>query len=656
MRVIISIHIILFLSAFSALAQVTDTIKVDSTNANRLDSMRVDSLSQLDIPELVKEPEVIKTVSFWEKNKPAYSNTVNTDSLMRWQFWPNWGDFYAHRKDAISYRLGTIGRVDAFTIRGYDSYEQILEFDDIQLNNPITGLLNYNLVPHLKLDVVNETHTHNLKTDIYSKNYYITQPRSFLNYDEGGSGYRNLEFMVTQNTSPGTNIELSYWDRREDGYYPNSKVIGSQIFGKVYHHIQEKYFLQATILRNEFNNGEPFGYNIGDPNAFNFDEFTAQPNQQSAKSEFLRNDIKVGIYTRKDSTQKENGGLVFIKTRNDYNLKASVDTIFWDINEYKAKLFKEFNLNKFDAKFDLTGYKASVKDSSSLSIKSWSGAALTGLINAKITNSIKAFTSGNYHLRSDSKGAFALNGGLQFSSKIINAKLGISSEDKNPSIQNMHWLSNNYSGNKDLKNEKILSAYGELNVNLKTRLKFGITGRYKQVENAILLSDNNTFDNAGNYSLINSSIYGRYDSKLLEIESSAVLEHLLDYNYEPDFVSLNKKDNIIQLRNSIFIKGYVFDRAAFLKAGIKTIFSPDYYQSKMYNTELNYWQNNSTENPIPGYFRLDAELSARVRAIMVYVSWENALDGLGQLGYFETASYPLWPRRLLIGIRAQFKN
>jgi len=59
---------------------------------------------------------------------------------------------------------------------------------------------------------------------------------------------------------------------------------------------------------------------------------------------------------------------------------------------------------------------------------------------------------------------------------------------------------------------------------------------------------------------------------------------------------------------------------------------------------------------VPAFFRLDAELSARVRAIMVVIRWENALDGLGQAGYFETASFPMPPRRLIVGIRAQFRN
>ena len=96
--------------------------------------------------------------------------------------------------------------------------------------------------------------------------------------------------------------------------------------------------------------------------------------------------------------------------------------------------------------------------------------------------------------------------------------------------------------------------------------------------------------------------------------------------------------------------------------GIKTLTSPFNYQSKFYNTELAYWQSNSLsfdgsrQDFIPAFFRLDAELSARVRAIMVVLRYENALDGVGQAGYFEASAYPMPPRRLVVGIRAQFRN
>ncbi len=656
MRIIISLHIIILLGTVTLFAQVSDSLKVQTSETDSTFTEEAGLSALSDSLNLRKSEEIIKTVAFWNRGKDAIDKTVNTDSLMRWQFWPNWGDFYANRKDVIPYRLGTIGRQDAFTINGYSSYEQQLYLDDLQLNDPITGLLNYNLVPHLKLGNVNESYINILKTNIYTKNYYLTKPRSFLNYDEGGEGYRNLEFVITQNTSPTTNFELSYWDRREDGYYPNSKVNGSQIFGKLNHHITDRYFLQFMLLRNQFDRDESFGYNIGDPNVFEFNEFTTQPNQQSAKSEFLRNDIKIGIYSRGDSTQNEDGGLIITKSRNDYNLKFTADTLFWDVNEYKAKLFKKISLAGIDLKGDLEGYHTAVKDSSVLAINNWGGLNFTGDINSNITNKLGLYLNGNYHVRDDGKSTTAISGGIKIVARKLETQFGYSIESRMPGIQNMYWLARDYTGNKNLANEEIQSIYASINYGIGEKISLGAAGRFKKVDDAILLADDHTFQNEGNYTKINASVFARYNSGLFDIESSAVMEQIMEQTYLPDMVNLNAMDNLLLLRNSVFLKGYVFDKAAFIKAGIRTIFSTNYYHSKTYNTALHYWQNSSLEQPIPGYFRLDAELSARVRAIMVYVTWENALDGLGQAGYFETAGYPLWPRRLLVGIRAQFIN
>jgi hypothetical protein len=90
--------------------------------------------------------------------------------------------------------------------------------------------------------------------------------------------------------------------------------------------------------------------------------------------------------------------------------------------------------------------------------------------------------------------------------------------------------------------------------------------------------------------------------------------------------------------------------------GFKTLLSPFAYGTRTYNSELGIWQGNSMEQDIPPFFRMDAELSARIRGIMLVMRWENALDGFGQAGYFEAAGYPMPPRRLLVGIRAQFRN
>ena len=91
--------------------------------------------------------------------------------------------------------------------------------------------------------------------------------------------------------------------------------------------------------------------------------------------------------------------------------------------------------------------------------------------------------------------------------------------------------------------------------------------------------------------------------------------------------------------------------------GILTTFSPLTYRSRLFNTELQFWENAALDEvEIPAFFRMDAELSARLRSMMILIRWENTLDGFGQAGYFEAATLPMPGRRLIVGIRAQFRN
>jgi hypothetical protein len=225
-----------------------------------------------------------------------------------------------------------------------------------------------------------------------------------------------------------------------------------------------------------------------------------------------------------------------------------------------------------------------------------------------------------------------------------------------PSIQSQFWDGNRYSGNPDLENEMGYSATGDLQLILNSKLRFGLKGRYKISENSVWISSDTTFINSSEYDQMTGTFYGNFENHLFEFSSSATIQQFNYSEADPLNSSINEQDQVLWVRNSAFVKGYVFDRAAYLKMGFKTLLSPLAYGARTYNTELGIWQGNSMEQDIPPFFRLDAELSARIRGIMVVMRWENALDGFGQAGYFEAAGFPMPPRRLLVGIRAQFRN
>tara|TARA_R110002126_G_scaffold174644_3_gene323262 strand:+ start:5975 stop:7927 length:1953 start_codon:yes stop_codon:yes gene_type:complete len=649
------------LSSTNLLGQSSDSTRTDSVEAT---SEQVIAKNDSVLSSQKKKVEV-KVVSPWKNRKPAFSESVTNDSLLRWNLYPNWGDYYAYRRDVIAYRQGTIGRVDAFTISGFDQNEQNLWLDDISLNNTVTGLINYNYVPHHKIGSVYEAKGSNLNSYVNIRDYYINAPISYLNFDEAPNGYQNLEFFVAQNTAPGTNIELSYWDRRDGGFYPNNEAKGSQIFGRIYHHLGDNYQIQGMILRNDFNNDESGGYVISDPLAFGFGEFTSTPTSSSGNSEILRTDIKIGIYQRSDTLKPESAGLVFNRIKNDQLVRINSDTLGWELVTYGAKAFKNIKtkliLVEANGKIDIT----SKKSGTTVGVNNW--LSLIGDVQAefKISENLKLFGNGEFTSRDTKHAGTVFSTGLSIgNSKAINAKITGSLASKIPTIQSLYWQSKNYSGNSNLKNEKSTSIYGELTIPLGKFWRIGASGRLKVSEDAVTYFDS-TFTNAESQDMTFGSGYIRFENARFELESSAA--------YEEFYIAANTgsgsnetlvgiKDSKLWLRNSLFYKTYAFDRATFLKIGVRALLSPLSYQSQFYNTELSYWQQNYLNTTgklqayVPAFFRLDAELSARVRAMMIVIRWENALDRFGQAGYFEASSYPMPPRRLMVGIRAQFRN
>lgn len=637
----------------TAAAQVTDSTATDSSAIFNPVTSDTAIIQSIQLPE--EEKKVVKRVSIWRLPDDPFERTVTNDSLLRWQIWPGWGDFYAYRRDALTYRRGTIGRTDAFTIRGYDSYEQQVWLDEISVNDPVTGLVNYNLIPHHKIGIVKESYTGNLNSYISTKNYYIIKPISYLNYDESSNDYRNLEFMISQNTSPGTNVEVSYWDRREGGFYPNNEVDGSQIFGKLYHHLGDKYQLQAMILRNQYDNDEPGGYVVGNPAFFQFDEFGSTPNSISGASEKLRTDIKVGIYQRADTLSAQQGGFLITRSGNEQTTRIFSDTLRWSLKTHTARLFRDISMGRLKLSGDLQATRTSNSDTTTIRRTSWNSLQAKAELTLKVSSLLSIKAGGHVVNRSDQRKGNGWYSGLHLKSTGgFKGEIGFAAQQRIPTIQSLYWKSDNYSGDTGLFNEEITSVYGSVQKNW-DRFSFGIHSRLIR-EEPVLLSSDSIFVNGGSFEILNGGLFARMETPSIEVESSATGEYTLEQNTTPEVAKWAFRDTKLLIRNSFFYKWYAFDRAAFLKLGVRTLWSPFITESQFFNAEVNYWQFNSSELGIPAFFRLDAELSARVRRIMVVMRWENALDGLGQAGYFEAAGYPMMPRRLLVGIRAQFRN
>lgn len=658
MRKVFLLHITILMISYPVFSQIPDSVAVDSVAADSLHKeLPADSLdNRVDTTKKPREePDFI--VIPWEDSLSESGKIVTNDSLLRWQIWPNWGDYQAYRDEVISFRQGTSGRIDAYHINGYGPYEQNITMEGINVNNPITGLPNYNLIPHRKIGKAIENYGGTYHSDIRLRDYYLLKPISYLNYDEAGGNFRNLEFLVSQNFTEKTNLEVSFWDRRDGGYYPNSEVEGSQLVGRVYHHLKKDWLLRGMYLRNQLKNDEPFGYVVQDPLAFIFNEFSSPPVSSNGASEFTRWDLVGGIYHRKDTSSAEDAGFEIGISNNEKDLRFTGDTLAWKIRSLYSNVYKQITWNKLNLKGEVQSTLHNLKTGDIITKKHWITTGTNITAGYEVLKWLHSYADIGVNYRSDNKTGFDITGGLKTSiGNRIKLHGSTSIFSRIPNMQSFYWNSDHYTGNSELENEQGLSFTGLLDFKPNSFFTFTASGRYKNSTKAIFITPDSTFTNSSTFDMFAGTLSGAYENHLFEIQSSATFQQFNYTDTDPGLAQLNHQDIIIWLRNNAFVKGYVFDRAAYLKIGVKTVLSPFYYNARSYNTELEFWQGNSVHQELPPFFRLDGELSARVRRIMVLIRWENALDGLGQAGYFEAAGYPMPPRRLMVGIRAQFRN
>lgn len=586
----------------------------------------------------------------------GYYQTRN-DSVLRWEIWPNWGSNYAYRNDVIAYRQGTIGRIDAFDISGYSPYEQEIRVDGIRMNNPITGLINYNYVPKQKIGSVEERFGANYESDIRLKRYHIVEPVSYLMYDEAKFNYRNLEFMVSQNFNERTNVEVSFWDRRGGGNYPRNSVQGNQIAFKGYHYLSQNLQIRTLYLQNQFELNEPFGYNIPEHSLFAFSEFTASPNQQNLASKSTRKDLIIGLYERPDSLGVESRGLEFSRSIDEMNLPNPIDSLFWKTRAYSISGFQWHTYGSLTNKLEASGSFFRLTEEMNLNIKNWSLLSVRSDSELPLSPRLGLIASLKTQYRSDSDVDFSGTLGSYLTGQIWDVRLNASFFNRMPTIQQKYWNTGPMQGNEALSSVQGFSLFTQFKRKIGSTMNAGVSGRFVHYTRDIFIGTDSTFVQSSSYPVLSATVFGRLTTDRINLETSATAHAINSENPTNLLDANNKPDLKLLVRNNAYIKGYVFDRATYIKAGVRTTFSPFPYYTRSFNTALQYWQTTAfEESQIQAYFRMDAELSARVRSMMIVLRWENVLDGFGQAGYFEAATLPMPGRRMLVGIRAQFRN
>lgn len=634
----------------------TDTTISDTTFA---DTTRTGS-TLADSTQAPAKPSI--RIIPWKSNYAIKAVRVSGDSLMRWQNWPDWTFKKNRDPGVLSFRLGSVGRSSALMIDAHEPRHQQLLWEDVPMQNPVSGTVNWSVIPIHKVEsIYEEGHgiTHN--TNLYLKNYYVNKPVSKLIFDESKFDRRALEFWITQNFTQKTNAEISYWDRRAGGAYPRSSFTGSQIYARVYHQMDNTRFLKLRFLNGSRNLNEPFGYSIADMRTYTFNRFNTTPNQSSGTSSTSFSTLALSYHRRPaDSTavpETLRAGLFMDNHKREVTYTA--DTTYTKIQKLGLFAHKWLNWNplKIEGMARYEQFLNKDRSRSNLDTGSWGLATGTGTVRLDPLSWANLTGEATYKYRTDGYSSYSVGGDLEldFAGRITLSG-GASHGTLMPSPQQLYWNSVEYSGATDLSSEGILEAHASAKATILEGLNAGAHGQIKQISEASFLNTQNQFVDVPQYESVSVTGFSDFTNRHFELSASATAQQYQNIEAAPGSEIPNFQTTRIWLKGGAYWKGYLFDRATYLKAGVSGMFSPNPYLAEHYNTALDHWQPASTDQQLPWYSRVDVDISARVRSIMFVLRFENVLDDVNQLGYFETANYPMPPRRFLFGVRAIFSN
>ncbi len=658
--------ITLLLNILLLTAAVQDTTQETSpADSISFNTAGMDTLQSLMGPEAGTEEqdeEQLEIIQVWNyETRPGFK-VQETDSTLRWVNTLSLTQRFYRYPGAITYRTGTLGRMDGIQMHAYENRNFTAELDGLLINDPLTGAVNWNRVPIHKVSSMDvSSFGPDFNTNIRLRDHYLVQPRTYLNFDESTYNFRNLEFSATHNLQPGTNLELSFWDRRDGIGYSRSAVEGNQILFRGYHQLSSHWLLRAGYITNAMEQQQPFGYILGDPSQFPFNPFIATPNQRSAVSDESSKDIYVQTHFRRDSTKAVATELGLHYQINKRSLSYSADTVATDFRN--IEFYARQTLQNGGAEAAVTARPFILENrSDQLTENSWLG--VKGNLEGSLTliPSVELALTARGTVRNDSKYESKAGGRLSatlFPWLNVSAFGGYASQI--PSLQALYWQSDEFSGNSDLKNEVSTNAGVAARIGLGSY--FSIDGRLdiRQVEQGVFVNRTGlaveSFENIDPYTSMSATGSLNLHSPLFEGMASATYKTFESDDLEnPVNAGLQSSGDRMWLKGSLYWKNYLFNRATFVKAGLVGMYSPNVMRTAEYIVPLNRWQHGTQALTNPPYSRVDIDVSARIRWFMVLLRWENIFDRVNQRGYFESVGYPMPEQRFILGLRILFTN
>lgn len=589
------------------------------------------------------------------------------DSLLRWQLWSNPAEWRHYQRGNITYRLGGFGRNDGMILQGHEDRHQNVYYEGILFNDRVSGSINTNRMAHHRFATVFErSYSISHETEFRNRRFYITKPLTLINYDQGQFNQRSTEGYFTRNIGQKTNIELSYWGKNADGDYLNSEFSGRKASGRAFHHINENLIAEAGVLYNGLQLDEPGGYQIPDMNHFGFLRFNASPVEPQARSSTSNSLIYSSLRYRPDEESEINTQVSAYQNNYRRFYYGNADSTHYSVSTGGLLARRWIETGPLALRLSINADYSGIDEDTNRSLTKTSWMSYTGRAEGDL-DLLDEFNLSGWSIFSNRSDGFR---DYELGAKIhaylpfgFSAHGSYALGEKMPAIQQLYWDSSLHTGNPDLTNESVTRMEAGVSFEPFRTMRLGARLYQKDITDPIIMGIDtgsmvldSTFTQTRGYSSEGAELYAFMDAARFEGGISMTYQNFSSDSPLAADQQLAQSGSRVWTRASAFYKDYVFDSAAFVKAGGYFLFSPNPYRSGTYFPNMDYWESNSFDQAIPPFHRLDLEVSARVRTVMVHLRLENVLNQFTQLGYFETANNPMPGRVFRFGIKWMLRN
>ncbi len=581
-------------------------------------------------------------------------HSVLTDSVLRWEQFSNPSEWYHNRFDAITFRLGMFGRHDYISVDGRNHNQHRFYYEGIPLVNRLTGQTNTNILPWHRIDRVSESKGGQfLHTNFQTQRFYVNRPLTWIHTDISDFNYRNTEVLLTRNMGRRTNLQASWWDKRSDPGFRRNLLQGNQFALSSHHHLTEQWKAEGGFLRTVLDMQEPNGFLIPNMDEFSFFEDSAQPqelNHESDRKDWLfygRMLFRPNAYVPAMAT-----GTIYHHSKN--RRYVAPDTLRWKTSTTGFSLSGDYNMGTIS-----TGVHAGTE---------WTSLSRRTSFTADLPDSW-----GNWYIHPRlgwSAMDFLSVDVSVFANQLIGSDLPVGSDELTfdagirlqlRPLSNLKFVLGQYTGQQvvpiiesllriDL-DERLPEQFNRTEAGL----EFSPFSEWKFYARGSLLTTDQSYipdsANPGSFTQLSTNIGTSFDVNRWEGFFNIHYRES-DAPYMPD--------QIVWIRSGLYYKNYIYERAAFMKAGVKGILSPFRYRTPEYNAAWDIWQLQIQDESlqIPAFQRVDIDINVRLRSAIFLLKFENVLGAFEPLvpSYFETANYPMPNYRFRFGLRWQLRN